>query len=247
MNRLDVAMSDSDTDGSLGIYLVLALAMIISIGLAKAGILKKAGVNGFAKGAGVFGGVLYALSFKAERSISPVVDFVAIAGMGIVVGFILFAVFLMAAGFATEDEPTTTDTQYVTASTLPHRGMEGNLTADAGEDWTTLVISCPTCGQKLRVPAGKSQNVTCAKCRTQFVVPASGENAPNKFRIIESVGSGSASKTDKSIPNLDRPSIIVFRCKACGLERNISPDAEGFHCAGCKQYSNVRGSSANLA
>ena len=104
MNRLYLAMSDSDTDGSLGIYLVLAIALIISIGLAKVGILKKSGVDIFAKCAGVLGGVLYMVSFKAERSISPAVDFIAIAGMGIAVGVILYVVFLMAAGFATDDK-----------------------------------------------------------------------------------------------------------------------------------------------
>lgn len=82
----------------------LAIAWVISFCLAKAGILRKSGVDIFSRCAGVLGGVLYMITFEVKRSISPVVDFVAVLGAGIVVGGILYGVFLMAAGFATDED-----------------------------------------------------------------------------------------------------------------------------------------------
>lgn len=141
-------------------------------------------------------------------------------------------------------EPTPTGTKYAMPGALPHRGTERTVTGNNGGDPANFVAPCPSCGQKLRIPAGKSLNVTCAKCRSQFLVKASGEIARHKFRIIETVGSGSASALDGNVANCAiEPSEVVTKCFNCGLERRVSREVMGFHCAGCTAY-NLIGSAA---
>jgi hypothetical protein len=108
-------------------------------------------------------------------------------------------------------------------------------------------VSCSTCGQKLRVPAGKSLNVICAKCKSRFFVAATGEFVPQKFRIIETVGTGSAASLEKDAPHRKlEPAATLSRCSVCGLEREVSRDAKGFHCTGCKAYNRVEAAERSV-
>jgi hypothetical protein len=139
--------------------------------------------------------------------------------------------------FKEDDEQLVSRTHFNTSDGNAHTEAENCKT----------IFSCPECGQKLRVPAGKSLDVTCAKCRNQFLVTAHGEIVRRKFRIIEpQVSSLISASEENELPRDSTPKGNSLRCIACGLERNISPGAQGFHCAGCKQYNEVGAAAGSI-
>jgi LSD1 subclass zinc finger protein len=137
--------------------------------------------------------------------------------------------------------PVTSGTPSENSSSVPQNGIEPNIKRQPTDSTQKIIVSCPSCEQKLRIPIGKALNVSCAWCQTKFLVAASGEIVPHKFRIIETVRSGPTAVVAEDVShgevNLAAKSI---RCHACGLERQISsPEAQGFHCARCMQYNLV--------
>lgn len=104
----------------------------------------------------------------------------------------------------------------------------------------TSIIACPNCAQKLRIPYGRALDVTCSSCKSQFLVKSSGEIAPSSLQIDERPTNNAAAALERDLLDRDvEQSTSSLRCVACGLERNVSPGAQGFHCAGCKQYNEV--------
>ena len=97
-------MRDPYDSGSLAPILALIVMFVVAKVLVKAGLLKRTGVDRFAKGTGVLAAIAYMASFTPVKSFGPVIDFVVIGGTSAILGVVVFYITVMAAGGATDDE-----------------------------------------------------------------------------------------------------------------------------------------------
>ena len=98
-------MSDAySVDSILFVFLVVAVAFVTAKVLAKLGIATKKNSNTVAIVLAVVVGIVYAVTFKFERSFGPFADFLLRIAFGAMVGGVLWAFILMGVGGAVNDE-----------------------------------------------------------------------------------------------------------------------------------------------
>lgn len=98
---------------------------------------------------------------------------------------------------------------------------------------------------------GNAASTSSKKPPIQEGIPARGDTSTKSFtggsQNVERPTTDAVSPHENHLPHSERALVeISVRCKFCGIERNISPGAEGFHCTGCKQYNQVEGAVGSM-